>query len=83
MELSPFAQDSAAMNQRSDDAVRIERDEQQTVNWTAETLSHQTASWKSNKYERQGSEGSPGGDERDQFSDNLPVGRSESQRTRT
>jgi len=48
MELSPFAQDSAAMNQRSDDSVR-EKDEQQTVNWTAETLSHQTVSWKSNK----------------------------------
>jgi len=48
MELSPFAQDSAAMNHRSDDSVR-EKDEQQTVNWTAETLSHQTVSWKSNK----------------------------------
>lgn len=82
MELSPFAQNSVAMNQRSDDMVRKERDEQQTVNWTAETLSHQTASWKSNKYERLGSEGSPGGDERDQFSDTLPVGRSESQRYR-
>ncbi len=82
MELSPFALNSVAMNQRSDDTVRKERDEQKTVNWTAETLSHQTASWKSNKYERRGSEGSPGGDERDQFSDTLPVGRSESQRCR-